>query len=83
MEARLFFVMDRTLKASDLVGAAEIVERLGVASTHVVHVWRRRGIGFPEPVATLKKALIWSWADVEKWARATGRLDGKARNARA
>jgi hypothetical protein len=27
---------------------------------------------FPEPVVVLKRAMVWSWRDVERWARATG-----------
>jgi hypothetical protein len=45
------------------------------------HPRSRRGIrqapplsGLPEPVAELRQALIWSWPDVERWAKATGRL---------
>jgi predicted DNA-binding transcriptional regulator AlpA len=39
-----------------------------------VHEWRRRHADFPEPVASLKTALIWSWAEIEAWAKKTGRL---------
>ena len=28
----------------------------------------------PPPVAELTSALVWHWPDVERWARATGRL---------
>lgn len=56
-----------------LVGAAEIAERLGY-EPRTVHDWRRRPLGFPEPVARLKVALVWAWPDVEAWARKTGRL---------
>jgi hypothetical protein len=59
---------------SNLVGAAEIAQRLGVARPNVVHDWHRRHADFPEPVAKLRQALVWSWPDVEKWARRTGRL---------
>jgi hypothetical protein len=65
--------MGRKLDADDLVGAAEIAERLGLAQVQTVHTWRRRYEDFPEPVARLKQALIWSWSDVELWARASGR----------
>lgn len=58
----------------NLVGTSEIAERLGVRRHQVVHDWRRRYEDFPEPVAKLKSALIWDWPDVERWARATGRL---------
>ena len=49
----------------DLVGAAEIADSLDVAHRETVHVWRRRYPDFPEPVAELRQALIWSWPDVE------------------
>jgi hypothetical protein len=64
----------RKVDVDDLVGAAEIADRLGVAYVETVHSWRRRHADFPEPVAKLRQALIWSWPDVEAWARATGRL---------
>lgn len=57
-----------------LVGTAEIAERLGVRRQQVVHDWRRRHPDFPAPVATLKQALVFDWAEVERWARRTGRL---------
>ena len=59
---------------ADLVGAAEIAERLGVALPQVVHKWRERYPDFPQPVAQLRQALVWSWPDVAAWARSTGRL---------
>jgi hypothetical protein len=58
----------------DLVGAAEIAERLGILRQSV-HQLRRRGTDdFPPPVAELKQGHLWSWAAVETWARSTGRL---------
>jgi hypothetical protein len=43
-------------------------------------VFRQRHPGFPSPVARLVRALVWSWPDVEAWARETGRYpdDGEA-----
>ena len=64
----------RRVWADELVGAAEIAERLGLAQVQTVHSWRRRYPGFPEPVAQLRQALIWSWPDIENWAHSTGRL---------
>lgn len=58
----------------DLVGAAEIAARLGLSNQRVVHQLRRRHPDFPPPVAELTQALVWAWSDVERWARATGRL---------
>ena len=59
---------------TDLVGAAEIAERLHVGSPHVVHTWHHRHADFPQPIARLKRALVWAWPEVERWARRTGRL---------
>lgn len=64
--------MERRFTADELVGVAEIAERLGVG-TSVVHDWRRRHDAFPEPEVRLRMGLIWIWADVERWARSTGR----------
>jgi transposase-like protein len=66
--------MSRKVEVDNLVGAAEIAKRLGVARPNVVHDWRRRHADFPEPVAHLRQALVWNWPDVERWARMTGRL---------
>jgi hypothetical protein len=64
----------RKVDVNDLVGAAEIAERLHLAHRETVHLWRRRYPDFPAPIASLRTALVWSWTDVEKWAKATGRL---------
>lgn len=62
------------MSVDQLVGAAEIAQRLGLKSVPTVHQWHRRHDDFPEPVATLTMGLVWYWPDVEKWAKATGRL---------
>jgi predicted DNA-binding transcriptional regulator AlpA len=67
--------MGRRVDVDDLVGTAEIAALLGVQRPQVVHDWRRRHADFPEPVATVSRVGLWVWRDVEKWARATGRLD--------
>jgi hypothetical protein len=64
----------RTVDVEQLVGAAEIAERLGSDRTTFVHDLKRRHPDFPKPVAKLKAGLVWAWPDVEAWARATGRL---------
>lgn len=66
--------MSHRVAVEDLVGAHEIVERLGVARPQVVHDWRRRHSDFPQPIAQLKTALIWDWSEVRTWAVMTGRL---------
>ncbi len=58
----------------DLVGVSEIAERAGV-SIHTVYSWRKRKLGFPDPVSDLRGLLVWEWVDVEAWLRSTGRLD--------
>jgi predicted DNA-binding transcriptional regulator AlpA len=57
-----------------LVGASEIAKRTGVKRTQAVHGWRQRYPDFPQPVAKLDMGLVWYWPEVERWARATGRL---------
>ena len=66
--------VDRVVRVADLVGTVEIAQRVGVGDHNVVNTWRYRHADFPEPVVTLRHARIWSWADVERWARETGRL---------
>jgi hypothetical protein len=66
--------MGRRVDVDQLVGAAEIAERLGVSNSQVIHVWRGRHPDFPEPITKLKTAMIWYWPDVEKWALRTGRI---------
>ena len=65
--------MGKKIDVDDLVGAHEIAKRLGVARPQVVHEWRRRHASFPDPIATLKTALIWNWREIQKWAKATNR----------
>jgi predicted DNA-binding transcriptional regulator AlpA len=68
----------------DLVGIPEIAERLGVARRTVV-AWRYRHrrrpvkrpwLPFPEPFS-LGGRPVWQWTDIERWAQATGRLNGR------
>lgn len=58
---------------NDLVGAAEIADRLNLSHAQTVHTLRRRHPDFPEPVASLKRAHVWAWPDVAAWAESTGR----------
>jgi hypothetical protein len=66
--------MVRTVKVSDLVGAAEIAERLELSHPQTVHLWRRRYPDFPDPIVELRQGLVWAWSDVERWARRTYRI---------
>jgi hypothetical protein len=67
-------VVGRRLDVEQLVGASEIAKRLGVKQRQAVHVWRQRYPDFPEPVLRLDMGLVWNWPEVERWARATGRM---------
>lgn len=60
-------------KKLDLVGVTEVREMLGV-SRQRVHQLLRDDPTFPEPVAQLSAGRIWLRTDVERWARAGGRL---------
>lgn len=56
----------------DPVGIPEIAQRLGVKRP-TVDVWRTRGL-LPEPRWTVGGRPAWEWADVEAWAKGSGRL---------
>lgn len=64
---------DKKIDLDDLVGSVEIAQRMGVKDHNVVNTWRRRHADFPRPILTLRLGRIWSWSEVERWARATGR----------
>lgn len=64
----------RKIDVENLVGAAEIADRLGISHAQTVHNFRKRYPDFPQPVATLRQAMVWDWPEVEDWARSTGRL---------
>lgn len=61
----------------DVVGSREIAERLDVKLA-TVYMWRQRHeelrIPFPEPRGAVSGVPWWSWRDVERWARKTGRF---------
>jgi hypothetical protein len=57
----------------DLVGAAEIAEMLELTKQRVNQL-ATSDPKFPKPVAELTAGRIWKRADIEKWARSTGRL---------
>lgn len=54
------------------VGIIEIAERLGVQRA-TVDQWRNRDL-LPEPRWTVGGRPAWDWADIERWAKMTGRL---------
>ena len=59
------------MRVEDLIGLAEIAERLGVGR-NTVDQWRRRGI-LPDPLTTVSGNPVWAWPDIEAWALETGR----------
>jgi len=65
--------MGRRVDVDDLVGTREIGGRLGVGY-RVVNNWRRRHDDFPASLATISGVKVWSWRDVQRWAKTTGRL---------
>ncbi len=52
---------------------AEIAQLLGVSKARVDQLARQHP-GFPRPIAELSAGRIWRREDVERWARAAGRL---------
>jgi chromosome partitioning protein len=56
----------RRVATDDLVGIAEVAEMAGV-STAAVANWRRRGRGFPGPVAELRAGPVFSASAVRRW----------------
>jgi prophage regulatory protein len=58
-----------------LVGIREIAAMLGVSPQRVDQL--SNTANFPGPEVELASGRIWKRADVEKWAKATGRQIGK------
>ena len=56
----------------ELVGVTEVREILGVSRQRVHQLVRDRP-DFPKPVAELASGKVWLRADIERWARRTGR----------
>jgi predicted DNA-binding transcriptional regulator AlpA len=56
----------------DLVGVTEIGDLLGVSRQRADQLSRTEG--FPEPIGAIAAGRIWRRADVEAWAKDTGRL---------
>ena len=69
---------ERCLPASDLVGTQEIADRLDLSHRETVNTLMRRHADFPREFARVGVVRIWSWTDIEAWARKTGRLKAEA-----
>lgn len=55
-----------------LAGVAELAALLGVSKQRVTQLAKTKR--FPEPLADLAAGPVWDLADVEAWARETGRM---------
>lgn len=64
----------RKIDPEHLVGATEAAKRLGVGRQTVTQWARRHKDHFPAPVVVIERTMVWEWAAIEEWARATGRL---------
>jgi len=63
----------RDVDVDDLIDAADVAEMLRLASRNVVGVYRGRYPDFPAPVIDRGTCRLWLRADIETWARDTGR----------
>ena len=55
------------VESTNIVGANEIAERLGMSFPNIIHAWRVRNIGFPEPTIIVSAGMLWEWNKVEEW----------------
>lgn len=67
-----FGLVVRRVDPQNLVGVAEIVDRLGLSGPSAVHNWRERYDDFPKPVAILRMGVVFDWTAVRAWAEKTG-----------
>lgn len=58
---------------TELMGLTEIGRMLDVSKQRAGQLAQRED--FPAPLSRLAQGPVWRRADVEAWARATGRLD--------
>jgi predicted DNA-binding transcriptional regulator AlpA len=68
--------MAKPVDPADLIDARVIAELLGLNRRSSVAVYRQRYEDFPAPVVDMGsgRCLLWLRADIERWARRTGRL---------
>lgn len=62
------------MAAVELVGLAELVDRLGTTRL-TVDSWRARG-RLPEPEYVVGGRPAWRWSTIKRWAERSGRLPG-------
>lgn len=66
-----------TVPDDSRVTAAEIARTVGVGRAAVSN-WRRRYLDFPKPVGGTPTSPTFSWAEIESWLKANGKLSGPA-----
>lgn len=59
---------------ADLIDAHEVAGIIGLSRGGNVSLYRQRHDNFPTPVVEKGRCVLWRRQDVEKWAKATGRL---------
>lgn len=59
------YVANREIDPSELLGAPEIAEPLGLARPQVVRDWRYRRTDFPAWVVELRQVNVWYWPEVQ------------------
>jgi predicted DNA-binding transcriptional regulator AlpA len=71
--------MAAALDASDLIGAAEVSQILGLSHATSVTTYLRRYADFPKPVVEVSSshARLWSRQDIERWQRSRTQHDGR------
>jgi predicted DNA-binding transcriptional regulator AlpA len=70
--------MAAALDPSDLIGAAEVSQILGLSHATSVTTYLRRYADFPKPVVEVSSshARLWSREDIERWQRSRTQHDG-------
>jgi hypothetical protein len=68
-----FASMGRKVDLDDLIDTGDVAELLALGSRNVVGVYRGRYPDFPAPVFERGGCRLWLRADIEAWARDTGR----------
>ena len=63
--------MSAAVTIDELVTGSEAVRRLGISRERVRQLAQRDD--FPEPLGRVGASIVWRWAELEKWAVATGR----------
>ena len=64
----------RQVYIEDIVDASTIADRLALSHRETVSNFVKRYPDFPAAIGMWGRTRLWVWPEVEKWARATGRL---------